>query len=101
MSKLVKLVRLNGLQFNPNRDPQVYRRVVREPFRIQAVLDAGTPVRCTLSDAGGRVLASADVPGDGKFDAPGVHVVTLRAERGGASFVQDLRLDVLAHAWIG
>jgi hypothetical protein len=107
MSKLVKLVRLNGLQFNANRDPQVYRRVVGEPFRIQAVLDAGSPVRCTLSDSGGRVLASADVPGGGtfthelKFDAAGVHVVTLRAERGGDSFAQDLRLDVLAHAWIG
>ncbi|HSD42235.1 MAG TPA: hypothetical protein VLD36_10235 [Burkholderiales bacterium] len=107
MSKLVKLVRLNGLQFNANRDPQVYRRVVGEPFRIQALLDAGAAVRCTLRDVRGQVIASADVPGGGtfthnvKFDAPGVHVVTLSAERGGDSFTQDLRLDVLAHAWTG
>jgi hypothetical protein len=107
MGRLVKLVRLNGLQFNANRDPQVYRRVVGEPFRIQAMLDAGAPVRCTLSDAGGRVLARTNVPGGGTFahemtfDVPGVHVVTLRAERGGDAYTQDLRLDVLAHAWIG
>lgn len=107
MGRLVKLVRLNGLQFNANRDPQVYRRAVGEPFRIQALVDAGAGVRCSLLDVGGRVLAAADVPAGGTFthslafDAPGVHVVTLVAERGGESFAQDLRLDVLAHAWVG
>jgi hypothetical protein len=107
VSKLVKLVRLNGLQFNANRDPQVYRRVVGEAFRIQALLGAGAAVRCTLSDATGRVIASAEVPGGGtfthdvKFDAPGVHVITLAAARGGDSLTQDLRLDVLEHAWLG
>jgi len=35
------------------------------------------------------------------FNAPGVHVVTLIAEGAGESFTQDLRLDVLAHAWVG
>ena len=107
MSKLVKLVRLNGLQFNANRDPQVYRRVVGAAFRIQALLDEGAPARCTLSDARGRVIASSEVPGGGtfshdvSFDAPGVHVITLAAVRGGDAFTQDLRLDVLAHEWVG
>jgi hypothetical protein len=107
MARLVKLVRLNGLQFNANRDPQVYRRLVGEAFRIQALLDAGGELHCTLRDAGGRVVASAEVPGGGtfthdvKFDAPGIHVVTLGVERGGDSFTQDLRLDVLGHAWVG
>lgn len=107
MGKLVKLVRLNGLQFNANRDPQVYRRAVGEPFRIQALVDAGAGVRCTLRDASGQVLVTADVPAGGtfshelKFGAPGVHVVTLVAARDGQSFTQDLRLDVLAHAWVG
>jgi hypothetical protein len=107
MAKLVKLVRINGLQFNANRDPQVYRRAVGEPFQIQALVDSGAGVRCSLLDVGGRVLASAEVPARGTFthalafDAPGVHVVTLVAERGGESFAQDLRLDVLAHAWVG
>jgi hypothetical protein len=107
MGKLVKLVRLNGLQFNANRDPQVYRRAVGEPFRIQALVDAGAGVRCTLRDANGQVIIAAEVPAGGtfshelKFGAPGVHVVTLVAARDGQSFTQDLRLDVLAHAWVG
>jgi hypothetical protein len=107
MRKLVKLVRLNRLEFNPNRDPQAYRRTVGEPFRIQAIVDASAAVRCTLRDARGQVIAAAEVPPGGtfthelRFDRAGVHVVTLLAERGTESFVQDLRLDVLEHAWIG
>ena len=107
MAKLVKLVRINGLQFNANRDPQVYRRAVGEPFRIQALMDAGAGAHCTLQDANGGALVSAEVPAGGtfshelKFEAPGVHVVTLVAKRDGQSFTQDLRLDVLAHAWVG
>jgi hypothetical protein len=107
MGTLVKLVRLNGLQFNANRDPQVYRRAVGEPFRIQALVDAGAGVRCTLRDARGQVIVAAEVPAGGTFaheltfNAPGVHVVTLIAEGAGESFTQDLRLDVLAHAWVG
>jgi hypothetical protein len=107
MSRLVRLVRFNGLQFNANRDPQVYRRVVGEAFRIQALLEPGGSVRCTLRDARGQIIASAEVPGGGtfahdlRFDAPGVHIVTLVAERGGESYAQDLRLDVLEHAWAG
>lgn len=34
---LVKLVKLNGLQYNANRDPQAYRRTVNESFLIQAL----------------------------------------------------------------
>ena len=107
MNKLVKLVRLNGLQFNANRDPQVYRRAVGEAFRIQALLGEGGVARCALTDAAGRVIASSEVPGGGtfthdlRFDAPGVHVITLAAVRDGDAFTQDLRLDVLAHAWVG
>jgi hypothetical protein len=107
MKKLVKLVRLNGLQFNANRDPQAYRRVAGEPFRIEALLEAGPVARCALTDVAGRTLAATEVPGGGtfthdlRFDRPGVHVVTLTAARGGESFAQDLRLDVLDHAWIG
>jgi hypothetical protein len=105
MAQLVKFVRLNGLQYNANRDPQVYRRVVGEPFRIEAPVDADA--RCTLRDARGKTLGEADVPAGGTFahtvtfDQPGVHVVTLTAERGADTFAQDLRLDVLARAWIG
>ena len=105
MTRLVKLVRLNGLQYNANRDPQAYRRAVGEPFRIEALLAADA--RCTLRDAGGKILAEAAVPAGGPFAhaltfaRPGVHLVTLSAARGADAFDLDLRLDVLAHAWIG
>jgi hypothetical protein len=105
MPRLIKYVRLNGLQYNANRDPQAYRRAVGAPFRIEARL--GADARCTLRDAQGEIFATAEVPADGtfahalSFDQPGVHVVTLTAERGGESIAQDLRLDVLAHAWAG
>jgi hypothetical protein len=105
--KLVRLVRLNGLEYNPNRDPQVYRRVAGEPFRIQALLGGTGTARCALRDAGGRELVTADVPAPGTFahdlryELPGVHVVTLTVERGPERFAQDLRLDVLEHAWVG
>jgi hypothetical protein len=60
-----------------------------------------------LRDARGATLAAAEVAAGGtfvhelRFERPGVHVVTLTAERNGESFAQHLRLDVLAHAWIG
>lgn len=104
---LVKLLKLNNLQFNANRDPQVYRRVTGEAFRIQAFLAGAGSAQCTLRDASGATLAAQDVTPPGSFDAdvvydaPGQHVVTLEVTRGVDRFVQDLRLDVLAHAWIG
>jgi hypothetical protein len=107
MRKLVKLVRLNGLEYNPNRDPQAYRRIPGEPFRIQALLGGTGVARCSLRAADGREFVAADVPAPGtfshelKYDRPGVHVVTLTVERGAERFAQDLRLDVLEHAWVG
>jgi hypothetical protein len=107
MKKLVRLVRLNGLQYNANRDPQPYRRVAGEPFRIEALIESGAPARCTLRDVAGKIIAAAEVAGGAtfahelRFDAPGVNVVTLSVERGGEQCAQDLRLDVLAHAWVG
>ena len=35
------------------------------------------------------------------FDTPGTRIVTLTVEGNGQKFSQDLRLDVLEHAWIG
>lgn len=107
MKQMVKSVRLNNLQYNANRDPQVYRRLPGEAFRIQAAL-AGTGIaHCSLLDAQSELLALADVDTPGlftheiTFPTPGVRVVTLRIERGAEKFEQDLRLDVLDHAWVG
>jgi hypothetical protein len=106
MSKLVKLVKLNNLQYNANRDPQVYRRVPKKPFRIQALLDGSGKARAKLEVEGKMPCnQSIDLPGtftcEVAFDTPGVHVATLVVEGAGESYKQDIRLDVMPHEWIG
>ncbi|MCL4799429.1 MAG: hypothetical protein KJ025_07570 [Burkholderiales bacterium] len=107
MNKLVKLVKLNNLQYNPNRDPQVYRRVAGESFRVQAFLAGSGTTKCTVRDAAGKALVEAEIAAPGTFeyrvafDKPGQYLVTLEVSRAGETFAQPLRLDVLEHAWIG
>ena len=107
MKKLIKLLKLNNLQYNFNRDPQVYRRLPGEPFRIQAWLEGSGAAACKITDAAGQVLGEANVnlPGvydqEVRFSTPGVRVVTLSISAGGESVSENLRLDVLDHAWVG
>ncbi|WP_297390244.1 hypothetical protein [Acidiferrobacter sp.] len=108
MKKLVKLVRLNNLIYNTNRDPQVYRRVPKKPFRIQALLegegrahaqvivDGETQARCDQ-----QITLPNTFTCEVAFDTAGSRVATLIIEKGGESFRQDLRLDVMDHAWVG
>lgn len=104
---LISKVKINGLEYNPNRDPQVYRRIAGQRFRIEAKLGGTGSARCMLRDAGGEVVARQAVALPGAFmhelafDAPGTRVMTLQVEAGGRSESRDLRLDVLAHAWVG
>jgi len=105
--KLVRQIKLNNLQYNVLRDPAVYRRCVHEPFRIQALLAGTGEARCTLGDQAGKVIVEKRVALPGVFDheiafaTPGVRVVTLAIEANGGKFAQNLRLDVLEHAWVG
>ncbi|PZP56094.1 MAG: hypothetical protein DI596_10700 [Azospira oryzae] len=107
MKRLVKLVKLNHLPYNVNRDPQVYRRCAGEPFHIQALLDGTGQARCRLTDERGASIAEAEISLPGTFthtlaySEPGVHLVTLTCEGNGLTFCQDLRLDVLERAWVG
>ena len=107
MKKLVKLIKLNNEQYNANRDPEIYRRVANQPFRVQAVLDGTGEATCKLTDAADKVLNEQKVrlPGtyshEFSFPTPGIRVVTLTVEGGGETFRHDLRLDVMDHAWIG
>jgi len=104
---LIKMIKVNGLQYNANRDPQVYRRSVNEPFRIQALLAGTGTARCTLHDAKRQLIAEKAIAVPGSFahelafDTPGVRIVTLAVEGAGKKFSQDLRLDVMEHAWVG
>lgn len=107
MKKLVKLVKINNLQYNANRDPEVYRRSANENFRIQALVDGTGAVKCQLLDSTGKILNEQTVNAPGTytheiaFATPGTRVVTLVVESSGEKFAQDLRLDVMKHAWIG
>lgn len=104
MAKLVRMVRLNGLEFNANRDPQVYRRAAGEDFAVQVWLEGAGEARVALTAADGRVLQDVKAPRGRpctlrlRFDAPGSRLVTLHVAAGAERFVQDLRLDVMAPA---
>ncbi len=108
MKKLVTLVRLNNLIYNTNRDPQVYRRVPKKPFRIQALLNGEGRARAQVlvnGEAKARCDTQINLPDtftcELAFDTPGSRTATLLIESGGQSFRQDLRLDVMEHEWIG
>jgi len=104
---LVRLLKVNGLQYNANRDPAIYRRVAGEPFHVQALLAGSGSAQCSVIDARGRLLASQTVQRpatfscDLKFDHSGSQVVTVEVRSGGEKFEHTLRLDAMAHAWIG
>lgn len=106
MNKTVKLIKLNNLQYNPNRDPQFYRRTVGQEFRLQAVLE-GAGVAKVRFAAEDETLCEQNVPLPGTFDcrfsfaSPGSRVGTLTVEANGAHEQQYFRLDVEEHAWIG
>ncbi|MDD3761263.1 MAG: hypothetical protein PHO57_10600 [Acidithiobacillus sp.] len=107
MSKtLVKMVKLNNLQYNANRDPQVYRRVVGHPFRIQAMLDGQGTAKVTLTCEGKTLKESnIELPGmfsyELTFKDAGVRVATLTVSSDGQSESHELLLDTEAHAKVG
>lgn len=107
MNSLVKMIKLNNLQFNPNRDPQVYRRCPHEKFQLEAVLEGSGRARCAVADASGKVLDEQEVATPGAytcelaFPTPGTRLVTLSVTVGTEHYTRDLRLDVMAHEWVG
>lgn len=106
MGRLVKQVRLNNLEYNPNRDPEVYRRVPDKPFRIQALLGGSGEAHATVEvDGITRCEQNLKTPGtfscEIQFDTPGVRVAMLLVKSNGETFQQSLRLDVVPHEWIG
>lgn len=103
----IKIIKINNLQYNALRDPQVYRRVAGEAFRIQVGVGGKGSVRVTLADEKGANLVQGDVQAPGTFSheltfaKPGVRIVTITAQHADRSESRDMRLDVMAHAWIG
>ncbi|MHB1566252.1 MAG: hypothetical protein ACYCXG_05995 [Acidiferrobacter sp.] len=108
MKTVVKLVRLNNLIYNPNRDPEIYRRVPNKPFRIQALLDGSGKAHAQIlvdGETKARCDQQVNMPDtftcEFAFDTPGTRMATLVIESGDQTFRQDLRLDVMPHGWIG
>ena len=106
MSKLVKMIRVNNLQYNANRDPQVYRRPVGENFRIQAWLEGSGSAKVQFA-VGGEVKCESSVSLPGKFDCQvsfdeaGTVLGALTVEAGGETVSETIRLDVEKYAKVG
>ena len=107
MNKLVKLIKLNNLEYNTNRDPAVYRRCANENFRVQATLNGTGTAQVSLTDANGKLLNQQSVAAPGtythelSFNTPGIRIVTLSISGAGQTVNKDLRLDVMDHVWHG
>jgi hypothetical protein len=107
MHTIVRLLKLNNVQYNANRDPQAYRRCVGELFRIEALLPGSGDAVCRIESADGATLAEetlrrpASFSHELSFDTPGTRIVHLRVEAEEGRYEQDLRLDVLERAWVG
>lgn len=104
--KLVKLIKLNNLQYNANRDPAFYRRPVHEPFRLQALLGGNGQAKARF-EVEGTTLCEETIQLPGNFDCrfsydtPGTRVGILTIEGAGQHIRETVRIDVLKHAPIG
>lgn len=105
--QIIKFIKINNLQYNALRDPQVYRRLAKQPFRIEAAVGGSGRVRVTLTDERGATLAEGEVAAPGtfshelRFAQPGVRIITVHAQHADHGESRDLRLDVMAQAWKG
>jgi len=106
VTKLVRLLKLNGLEYNVNRDPQVYRRVTGKPFRFEALLDGTGTADVRFIVAGKTVHESiARLPDrldfTVSFETPGIRVGELLIESTDARYERYIRLDVEEKEWTG
>ncbi len=102
----IKFVQLNGLVYNPNRDPQPYRRLPGKPFSIRAAIEGqGSATAYLLIDGERHCEKTVSLPGhydcEIAFDTPGARAAELVVEQNGEQLTEFLLLDVEAHAWVG
>ena len=106
MENPIKQVKLNQLEYNPNRDPQVYRRVINKSFDLSVRLAGSGSAKVSLI-ADGVTLAESDVslPGNfaasPSFDSAGTRLGTVTVNKDGESYTTHVRFDVMEHDWIG
>lgn len=105
--KIIKYIKINGLQYNALRDPQVYRRLAGEPVRVQVVVGGSRLADLKITDEKNVVLAETQLQAPGifshelRFDQAGVRIVTISARAGEQAEHINMRLDIMAHAWVG
>ena len=105
-TNLIKMIKLNNLQYNANRDPQVYRRVAGHPLRIQAMLEGKGSAKISVACEGKTLKeASLELPGifsyEITFKDAGIRIATLTVSADGQSESHNLLLDTEAHAKVG
>lgn len=106
MENPIKHIKLNNLEYNPNRDPQIYRKVVNKPFSLQVDL-AGSGNATVSLIVDGETIAESTVKLPGRFEAnptfdtAGTRVGKLLVSQNGDSFETYLRFDVLEEAYHG
>lgn len=106
MENPIKQIKLNQLEYNLNRDPQVYRRVKNKPFNLKVFLSGTGNASVKLSVAG-EVMAEGNVslPGvfeaNPVFDTAGSRVGTITVSKDGESFESFVRFDVMDRAKVG
>lgn len=106
MANPIKQIKMNQLEYNSNRDPQVYRRVINKPFNLKVNLAGSGNAKVTLSVAGNTLAeGSVTLPGvfeaNPSFDTAGTRVGTIQISVGGENYQSHVRFDVMEHAWIG
>ena len=106
MSSIIKLVSVNNVEYNANRDPQVYRRKAGDNFSIQARLQGSGTAKAHF-EVGGDIKCEKTVSLPGKFDCQvsfdeaGTRIGSLVVEANGSTETRDIRLDVEEYDWIG
>jgi hypothetical protein len=104
--KLVKLLKLNNLQYNANRDPAFYRRPVNEEFRLQVLLNGSGEAKATFTIGAETVCDNTiNLPGTFdcrfSFDTAGTRVGVIAIDSRAEQYREKIRIDVLEHAPIG
>ena len=105
MSDAIRMIRLNNLQYNPNRDPQVYRRLPNQPFRLEVDIVGEGTAKVSFEADGQKEQQTVNLLGrfecQMSFDTPASRVGVLIVDINGDLSERYIRLDVMDHAWGG
>jgi len=104
MTSPIKMIKLNNLKYNPNRDPQVFRRIINKPFRLQVILAGSGNADVSLTVAKKKLAhETVYLPGtfdcDVSFENAASHLGTITVKMNGETFKEYVRFDVTETPW--